>query len=417
MIRYYLKRILKDLSWVIVLNFVNYSSSFFIAVLITRFLGTFELGTYTFITAIGSLIYLISDFGLTTLLVRKITENKDKTYEQIRSVNAVKIILCTVLLSILAIGIGIKIKNFDTLLFIGCITVLPRLLQTSYEASIRAFLKQKYPTIIRSVNSFIQILGSIILLINGMGLISILLMLMVSEILTAIVFKVSAAKIASRNKPSASLSIESIRRVFKEGSTFFGLNFLVFSMPRGNIILLEYITSTVSVGIFSAGVRFINAIGLFTGALFNTYYPLISNIKEDVKLKYELTKKLVLYASLIGIAGSSFLFLLAGPLINLTFRIPEAKLILKITAFTVLPIIVYTVVQPFFYTIYKEKFLFKLFAIAFVLNFILSIILISMYGYTGCAVVTIVIEYFLVTGQVIKLYNLSEEDLRYTDER
>ena len=104
MIQGYLKKILKDISWVISLNFVNYSSSFIIAVLITRFLGAEMLGSYTFITAVGSLMYLISDFGLTPLLVRKITEDKQKTLEEINSANAVKIIVCSFLLLILVAG-------------------------------------------------------------------------------------------------------------------------------------------------------------------------------------------------------------------------------------------------------------------------------------------------------------------------
>jgi len=398
LIQGYLKKILKDISWVISLNFVNYSSSFIIAVLITRFLGAEMLGSYTFITAVGSLMYLISDFGLTPLLVRKITEDKQKTLEEINSANAVKIIVCSFLLLILVAGIFVRIKNFDLVHLVGSLPVMPRLLQTSYEASIRAYLKQKYPTVIRSLNSFAQIAATAILLIYGTGLLTIFIMLLITEILTAFVFRIATLKVAGTHSRTVRFrfSLNEILRTTKEASTFFSMNFLSFSMPRGNIILLEYLTSTVSVGIFSAGVRFVNAIGLFTGALFNTYYPLISNIKEDPKFRYELTKKIAAYSFVFGAAISLSLYLLSGFLIDITFRIPEAASVLRITAFAVIPITVYTVLQPFFYTMYKEKFLLKLYVVAFILNFVLSIILIRLYGYTGCALITVIIEYFIL---------------------
>lgn len=323
MIRYYLKKIAKDISWVITLNFINYSSSFIIAVLISRFLGTEGLGKYTFVTAAGALVYLISDFGLTTLLVRKITEDKNKALTEIQNVNAAKAMISLLLLLLLIAGIFSRIKNFDWLLLAGCISAVPRLLQTSYEASIRAFLKQKYPTIIRSINSFIQIIAAIILLTQGKSLLTIFVMILITETLTALVFRISAVKIASPKERTVSdFSLSKIRTLFKEGSTFFAMNFLVFSMPRGNIIVLEYLSSTIAVGIFSAGIRFVNAIGLFTGALFNTYYPLISNIREDVHLRYQLTKKMITYSFLFGAAISLSLYFLSGFLVDITFKIP-----------------------------------------------------------------------------------------------
>jgi O-antigen/teichoic acid export membrane protein len=411
LIQVYLKRIARDLSWVITLNFVNYSSSFIIAVLISRFLGTEGLGRYTFVTAVVALVYLISDFGLTTLLVRKITENKNQALTEIHNVNAAKVIVCISLLLLLAAGIFIRIKNFDSILLAGSLSAVPRLLQTSYEASIRAFLKQKYPTIIRSVNSFIQIIAAIVLLNQGKGLLAIFVMILITETLTVIAFRISAEKIAGTGIKSAQrkFSPTKIRALFKEASTFFAMNTLSFSMPRANIILLEYLNSTLAVGIFSAGVRFVNAIGLFTGALFNTYYPLISNIRGDQKLKYELTKKMAGYAFIAGAAISLSLYFLSEFLINITFKIPEAVSVLKITAFAVIPIMVYTVLQPFFYTVYKEKFLLKLFAIAFVFNSLSCIILIRLYGYIGCAVITVVTEYFVFIIILISFFSFKHK--------
>lgn len=70
---------------------------------------------------------------------------------------------------------------------------------------------------------------------------------------------------------------------------------------------------------------------------------------------------------------------------------------------------VYTVLQPFFYTVYKEKFLLKLFIIAFALNFILSIVLIRSYGFIGCAVITTFIEYFILLIILIYFFSMKNK--------
>ncbi len=90
MIKEYLNKIAKDTLWVLALNAVNFSSSFIIAVFISRMMGVNELGKYTFITAISSVLYMIADFGLTTSLVRKIGGDRPDAFKFISEANSIK---------------------------------------------------------------------------------------------------------------------------------------------------------------------------------------------------------------------------------------------------------------------------------------------------------------------------------------
>jgi O-antigen/teichoic acid export membrane protein len=411
-IKRYLNKIVRDLSWVVVLNLVNYVSSFVIAVIISRYLGVEGLGVYAFITASSSVLYLVSDFGLTTLLVRKINEDPAASLKFIRDVNSVKVLICLVLLLFILAAVFLDIKGFSWIFFIGCAAAIPRLIQTSYEAAIRAKLIQKIPTIIRSGNSFLQIVLAVILMDSGYGLFWLFVMLLFTESVTVLFFRYWVFKVNPAAFPAGAAAFKDIQRCFKEGLPIFMTNFFSFAIPRTNIILLEYLRSAVSVGIFSAGVRFINAAGLLTGALFNTYYPLISSIKENLAVKIALTKTLLKYALVSGLIISLSMFLLSDLLIDLTFRIEEAKPVLKITAFSVIPVFSYTVIRPFLYSVYKESFLVKLFTAAFLFNLILSIILIVSHDYIGCAVVTLVIDYLIMVSEIFYFYRKSNNQIR-----
>jgi O-antigen/teichoic acid export membrane protein len=414
MIKAYLNKIAKDTGWVLVLNIINFSSSFVIAVLVSRMLGVEQLGIYTFITAFASVLYLISDFGLTTLIVRKIAENKTETTGFLNKTNVIKSIGGFLSLAIFFLLIYfLDNKHFNLSLGAGIIVIIPRLYQTTYEASIRVFGFQKYPTIIRSLNSLLQIILSYFAISQGFGLEGIFLFILYMEMFTYIIFALTNRRILVKNgiplKANLKDKRESLLNTAKESSVLFLNNLLNFTIPRIHIILLEYISSTASVGIFSAGVRFTSGAGLVSGALYNSVYPFIANIKEQKKTSFELAKELVKYSMILGAVISILLFLFSNLLIDLTFKIEEAKPVLKIVSFSVIPLLVYTITQTYMLSIYKEKFLLKTYLLVWIFNLVLAIFLILNYGYIGAAIVTISIEYLLMIIQLVKFYSLGKE--------
>ena len=413
MIKEYLNKIAKDTLWVLALNAVNFSSSFFIAVLISRFLGVNELGSYTFIITISSVLYMVSDFGLTTSLVRKIGGEKTNAHGFISEANSVKTFFGTAAIITVLLAIFLfNNRNFNISLAAGIVVIIPRLYQTSYEASIRVFGFQKYPTIIRSIASLLQIILSYYAIKSGYRLDGIFILILFIEIITYYVFYFTNYIILSRQD----IKIKKITFRFSElitkakgSSVLFLNNVLTFTMPRVNIILLEYITSTSSVGIFSAGTRFTNGAGLISGALYNSVYPFIANLKEQKKTAYGIAKKLIKYSFIFGAVISVALFLLAGILIDLTFKIGEAKPVLRIVSFSVIPMLVYTVVQTYMLSAFMEKFLLKIYGLIWLLNAVFGIFLIWKWSYTGAAIVTISMEYLLMFIQIIKFISIGKK--------
>ena len=412
MVKEHIKKISEGSALILFLNAVNYLCSFILAVLVSRFLGIEALGDYSMIFAFVLILGIISDFGLSTLLIRKLGENKFNAKEIIFNFNMIKIFITVILISLTFISAYLFFeKILFPAFFIGALVVLPRPLMSNCEASLTNFQNQKYPVMIKCMNSFLQLVISYFLLISGRGLAGIFLCILILDFIALIILMLAnrnviekySSKIKYENPVNSDQNlIEKSVSIMKESSVFFVNNFLMLSIKGLNVILLGYFSTAASVGIYSAGSRFVNGIGLFSGALFNSFYPVISNIKEDLKTKTEVTIKFLLYSFALGLIITVPVFLFSEYLIDLTFKSEESVIVLKILSFTMIPVLVYTITQSFLFSTYNEKFLTRILIIAWSLNLILSIIMIRLFNYTGCAMALTFTEIFLMITQLLK---------------
>lgn len=419
MVKEYAAKISKDTLFVLGFNAVNYLSSFALAVLVSRFLGIEIFGEYSFIFAFIMILGIISDFGLSTLLVRKINENKFIAAELITKINTIKIFLSLAIILILYFICILLFKKFLYPAFLtGMLLILPRSLISTYESSLRSFLNQKYPVLIKCANSLLQLAVSYFLLLNGSGLAEIFLYILIVDVLSSMILFIANKKVmdtffSDNFKIVTEFPEHNVKHEFitmlRESSVFFLNNFLMLSIKGLNVILLGYYSTAASVGIYSAGSKFVNGVGLISGALFNSFYPVISNIKNNIRMKTDVTKKFILISSVLGLILTAVIFLLSGYLIDLTFKTKESVIVLKILSFTMLPVLLYTVTQSFLFSVYREKYLLKILIIAWSLNLILSIILIRLYDYTGCAAALTSTEIFLMLTQLNKFRSDSKK--------
>jgi O-antigen/teichoic acid export membrane protein len=208
-------------------------------------------------------------------------------------------------------------------------------------------------------------------------------------------FYLTAEDLWKRETDIKSSGLIPVKPLIKESLPFFGNTIFALSIPRIIMILLGYIASAASLGIYSAASRFTGGIGLVSGALYNTYYPVMTGSKISPSEGFRLTARLAVYALSLGIIIAAVLFLLSDTLISLSFKIPEAASALKILSVTVIPILIYSVLQPYLISLHRESFIFKTYAVIFILNIPAALILIHLYGFYGAAYVSASAEILL----------------------
>lgn len=382
-------------------NIINYGGMFVLAVMITRILGVDALGEFTYIFAVSAILAVISELGLSQLLVRKINAERSAVFSLMKNVNIFKMyisVLCVLLTAVtFYIFPGL---NFNLTLLIGIAVIIPKTIQSTYDSSIRSLQKQAIPSVIKSINTLLQIIFAYFLLVNTNSLLNIFIMIFILETLTLFSFYLVNKVFWKRSgiifSDSIPYSYKYIKLVIAESFPFFGSNFLALSIPRIIVIILGYLTNAVSLGIFSAASRFANGVGLFSGAVYNTFYPAMTNPETTAVEKYALARKFTLYTFITGLIISLAIYFLAEMLIDLTFRIPEAVPVLKLLGFSVIPILTYSVIQPYLISTHNEKYILKTYFFSWCLNIIIGIFIIHHHGYIGAAFGNIIIEYIIL---------------------
>lgn len=367
-------------------NLVNYGGMFVLAVMITRMLGIDALGEFTLIFSFVMILTAVTDLGMTQMLVRRLNQERGKAWSIIRSVNRFRLnfsLICVA--AAICVMYFIPGTNLTAAFAAGIALVIPKTLQSAYDSSIRALQQQRLPAIIKSAVTLLQIVFVYIILLGSPGMLYVMLVLLVTEILAMGAFYLTAEDLWKNETDVKDRTLIPVKPIINEALPFFGNNLFALSIPRITMIILGYISGSASLGIFSAASRFTGGIGLISGALYNTYYPVMTGSKMTPAESFRLTVRLTVYAFGLGVVIASALFLLSDILIGLSFKIPEADSVLKILSVTVIPVLVYSVLQPYLISLHRENFILKSYIALFILILPASIILIHFYGYFGAA--------------------------------
>lgn len=367
-------------------NLVNYGGMFVLAVMITRMLGIDALGEFTIIFSFVMILTAVTDLGMTQMLVRRLNQERGKAWSIIRSVNRFRLnfsLICVA--AVICVMYFIPGTNLTAAFAAGIALVIPKTLQSAYDSSIRALQQQRLPAIIKSAVTLLQIVFVYIILLGSPGMLYVMLVLLVTEILAMGAFYLTAEDLWKNETDVKDRTLIPVKPIINEALPFFGNNLFALSIPRITMIILGYISGSASLGIFSAASRFTGGIGLISGALYNTYYPVMTGSKMTPAESFRLTVRLTVYAFGLGVVIASALFLLSDILIGLSFKIPEAASVLKILSVTVIPVLVYSVLQPYLISLHRENFILKSYIALFILILPASIILIHFYGYFGAA--------------------------------
>lgn len=406
-------------------NLINYGGMFVLAVMITRMLGIDALGEFTLIFSFVMILTAITDLGISQMLVRRLNSERGKAWSIIRSVNRFRLKFSFVCVAVvISVMYFIPGAHLTAAFAAGIAIVIPKTLQSAYDSSIRALQQQWLPAIIKSAVTLLQMVFVYIILLGSPGMLYVMLVLLTTEMLAMGAFYLTAEDLWKSETDIKDPALIPVKPFIKEALPFFGNTLFALSLPRIVMILLGYITSAASLGIYSAASRFTGGIGLVSGALYNTYYPVMTGSKITPAEGFRLTARLAVYALGLGIVIASALFLLSDILIGLSFKIPEAASVLKILSVTVIPVLVYSVLQPYLISLHRENFIFKSYIALFALILPAAIMLIHFYGYFGAAYVSasaeilfcgILIYEFIKhrTNPIVLLNETQKMDLKY----
>lgn len=378
---------------------------FLAAILIARHLGPESYGPFSFIFAFVAVIHMVADFGITQILVREISRNKQKLDEILGAVVPLVTLLAAVGTCIIVVSVEILALSADAskAMYILGASVLVTFHAAVYGSVSRAFEQM-------GINAAVLVLQRVFLFILVLlaleydaGLPGVAWCYLGERIIQWILFRILIWRKFSRYKWR--MDITYWRYLIREGLPVGAGMVLRRISWYLDIFILTALSTASSVGLFSAAFRVIQLINVIPFTLSIPVFPVFSRLalesKDRVFAIYIRVLKIFVLISLpiavwILILGSQVTVFLFGEAYQ---EAGQALLIMG-------PMVVFLFLNSLYIHIFsaldKQSLYMKTVAMAVAINVVLDIVLIPLWGILGAALATLVSEFVLyITGAVL----------------
>ena len=381
--------------------------AFALSVIIGRVLGENGLGTYAAALAWIYPLSLITEFGLGTLITRDIAQNPQKTEDYVRASIQARLLIGGGLM--LLVWILAPMLSADMAVVQGVRLSVPMIVLVPLYGTFTAVFRARQvmqPIAILNLGMLIaQVLLTASVFLAGWGIQA----AFVVNVLTSTGQVLAAWWIYWRGfrqiERDTSRPYTAIGALLRRAMPFAIAAILGAMQLRLNFILLETFAGTPVVGQYAAASRFIEAAIMIPAALFGALFPVLSEMKNEPlklsRLMRGIQVGLVVYALCLAIGA----WLFGDSVINLTYgtRFVDSILILQVLVWSLLPSLLKSSHILYWYALGYEQHVNIITGIVLLLQFGLSLWLISDYGAIGAAVVMIITD----SASLVMLWGMS----------
>ena len=284
---------------------------------IARFFGTEDTGAYFIALAVVTVVMVLDDLGLTSVLVRETARNKSEALVWIRSVLGVKIItmpLTIVVAFLLPWLLGYS-AEVNTLVHIAVLVMLADTLSLSFYGVLRGMQTLKYESLGIFVGQSLTAIVGVVLMITGQATLSTLIFALIVGSTWNMVF--SVVQVVRKLGPTALLPTYELGwKPLKMAFAFFLAAAFVKIYSYVDSFTLQAVMGEHAVGEYAVAYKFTYAFQFLPLAFVAALYPTMSaQSHEPAKLK-ETILNAFWYMALMGFPLVFGIFALAPELIQ-----------------------------------------------------------------------------------------------------
>ncbi len=390
------KTIAKNTGFLFSAEIIDKLLSFFLVVVITRYLGSVGFGKYSFAFAFISLFTLFSHLGLNTYAFREISKDKSKTGEIINNAFTIKL-FATIIIFIVAAIIAKSWPRANEMLpaiflvmmhgIFEVFNLLTRIMFNAYEKTEFGL----YAVIIEKILALS--IGSYVL-IGGHGLYVLLIALIASRVVTSIFYYIISCK--KFVKISFSINLKLWKSLIKNSIPFwFTMMFQKIYYQIDKVMLSGFKGYAVT-GWYSAASTLISALTFIPSVFIHATFPAMSkfyheNSKDSLNL---LNKKTFYYLLAIGLPSTIGITMLSQRIILFIYKkaFIESSIVLQILSWSLLFIFLNQSMGYFLNSINKQHLFTISNGICAVANVVFNFALIPKFSYVGASIATVITQ-------------------------
>jgi O-antigen/teichoic acid export membrane protein len=381
---------------------------------ISQLMGPEGQGDYTTIFSYILLFEIISAFGMKTLLVREIAQNKElgqKYYLHSIGVAFPMSVFSMIAMWGLVLLLGFEIHMMHAALFLAVSLIATGLNECS-EGILIGYEKIQMIGIIWAIENVLRVLISVLLIKNGHGLFALVIVYVALRYAILIFFTVYVFIFLGR--PKLRLEKSFYFQLIRTARIFFIITIFVTLYWKTDILLLHKLKGNYDVGIYDGAYRFFGIIIVVISQFVLSLFPVISEyFKSNKQVFAAVCKKTLKYFLILVFPCVTILMFASGPLVLLIFG-EEYKASIPILRILTLIIIPYGIKEIFAHMLIasdNQKIDMMINGIGVCFNVILNLLLIPKYSYLGSAialltsmVLFLVIQFVFISKRVLDIH-------------
>ena len=381
----------------LVLQAANYLLPLLILPFLVRVLGTDKFGLVMFAQSLAVFLTVFVDFGFNLSGTREISlarDDKNKLSEIFNAIMIVKLLLIVVAFGILCIIVNVftrfSIDKNVYLLSFG-IVIGQALFPVWFFQGIE---KMKFVTIVNISAKLIFTLLVFILIRSESDYIYVPVYNSLGFIIAGLLGFILCFKYVNLTLPRYSL----VKRLVYESSSLFVSNFATTLYTSSNVFILGLFTGNTIVGVYSSMEKLILAVKNVYAPLYQAMYPWLS--KQTDQIKVMNIKKMAPFVLASGILITAIILIFGKFILNIIY---DDKLINSyIAIFNILSFIaIFSGLNMLYNALYlpaikKYKLRMNIMIVGGVVNLLVSLYLVKLYGIYGTAISVTFTEFLLL---------------------
>lgn len=378
--------------------------SFVFFTLLARFLGVAAIGTYTFALAFTTIFSIITDLGLTPVLIREVARAKERASEYVRTILSIKLFL-TVVAYCAALGaayfLGHPPLTLQLISVAGIVMALDALHLTFYGA-LRGLQVLKYEALGMVAGQGITLIFGALALALHLPLYSFLWALALGSAWNVGFSYAQCRRYGIVVMPRWNRAVARATCAVALPFALSGIFVRVYSYI--DTVLLQHMKGDLVVGWYSVPYKITYAFQFLPMALSAAVYPALSfawrNNKEQMKWIFE---RAVRYSILLALPIAFGISALAPEIILTIYgqEFANSILPLKISIFGLIFIFLYFPVGALLNAMDRQSTNTFFMGITMVANIILNLFLIPRYGAVGASIAAVATNAFLWLGTLL----------------
>jgi O-antigen/teichoic acid export membrane protein len=359
-------------------------SSYFVLIVIVRYLPVKQYGEYAFVIALVTSIMALTYFGIQQVMIREIAKGRDNAEHFV----GVSIILrfCLSIIAALILIVLIQFMDLSSMIiaaiFIAIASEFFLTFSMLSKAVFQAYEKMKYEPLVTLIYSIVLATCVIIIIYLDMGFIWLFIALAFSNFVQVIaaVYIVSTRFVIPIFKVDKALF-----KIFLKDSCVIGLGiFFYLNLFRINILMLKWFGSPDDVAFFHAPHNLILQLQVLPFALITALFPVFSRLIHDdpaemVNIYEKVFKHLFIFSIMFAMCFSLY----AKEIIEIVFgsRYSQSVVILAILSWAIIPLSMDMFFNAVLIAMNKQKYAVIYGGSALAINILAAVVFVPMYGF------------------------------------